>query len=1788
MKRSSLLERLSIAKIPIFQYEFMPTEVHLVSSEPSNVSTIFGSNDKHHIILTGENIKKLPHNFIQACVSNVAEGRSILGYTPDIVFDDNSFIEIVTSQRNTDSALTEAISSKLTKYQALIDSVPDFNIIAVNRSDVLCYHGSINEEHKRIICAAYQQGLNILNEYNHKYKTEEVNLVNQILSTLPKKRKVKEIRDDIPHDDVFHPNLEKKMSFSDYKKKFTSQVIDNGAAIQLAMVIPTNQGIEDAPLAFSETNTMIALWTEALLHFFTHKTKSLDFTTLETLQCLKRNDQIPSIREPQAYDEFRVKLSYDERLELAIRGLWAKKYSDHPILQEKRNRKKNGISWDQSTDDVSMFLDCSSKELLFGCSKFVDAYIREIVLNCKRNIKVMGKFIIRKINNYDAFILIKTTRKSTDDDRPVFYSLLFKNPRFLNSRLFLQPKEYSPQWFYTEFTSLSLRKCEHLIGLDLQLKAHDQGLMEDLDDQYSIKSLMHTSLVLMSDTNELSLFTQQLRYYYMELFSGNNRSIKASEKICEKFPYPVRSRVTLFYIHSLFRIHSTLKQEILNVNQKYSDDESAAKDLLPSVEGLFGFRVMNLTTMLRSSYMCMLKNKDAQNKGHDSKIILNKMLKYEFIHMTKNQKPPKNLSEFKLFDYSEKAIYNESKEYLSSLAQENGMTIDEFKKEIIRRSVLRTPIADLTSTKSTSIVHPNDEHDKRSKVFIELLKLYYNSSHLFSNFLQLYQQFSWDTDRISLFKKNQIGGVREIYILPIILRLLIRCVEDCSRSFCELDRCEKLTDPDSREKFVDMHFMKVHSVTDPETTNYRTLKWSGDMSSWANLFEMRQFEVMIRSMFPIELQPMCIMMTQKMKKKIFRLPDQVIKNFNERPNTELSPELTKLKREYLASNDKVIVGRDSFIMESNMMQGIFHYTSSLYHSIYLKTLCKNINKLFPQAICSYEVSSDDEGLLITIHSEDKEELNTQCNKLKMAFLNLKEKCDLLFGVRTSYVKSTLSFKDLFEFNSKFTLGNCLRSPLVKFIARSVDDNPAETLRDRISSFHQQLRQVRENGGSGSLCHEISKCQKELFLRNLGSEMTWFDEKAMALIDTYKLSYLGYYHIPPATIAGLVGVEYFDWLNCTENELTHKIASKILPRAGLLISDNINLRFDLWKRDKYNNVIENLNIKREFSLNDLDISLNRPYTVETERRLMEIMALAPGIAKCFSRLDRNECVSLSAYLLYTPIFLNKCLSEITLEASTAKLIPLNILFPLETQYQRVRSLSEAKRYKLPLLKMRRSRLGVFYPAVSRNVAFAEVKDMMSSLWFGRGKLSVYNYNRMMKALKDMFPWFDENPEVCLKNSPFDTYLELKAFLETLSKREKPMKMISKADKVGDVLESLLEYDTYHGYRYTIGIVNEEQLNSIAAHQKMSKFEGAFLRWQKLAPFVDERISVLLQEHLEEYKTLPRNEVLSVINSFTKVRASFHSSMALVYGLISHDEFLRLTPNKFKLYIRLNDTTEKIVMKCDGKLAEFIVKNRKSVQSGVVEDLKVNWIKHIAENSLILSGTLKEGLVTIPEQEANFIIKKGVIRMKIGTGESNLISSPSSMGNIPFTINTGHDELNFLLTGWFNYSTSTHFDILKTLLKSKYTKECCRKMLQIAYDKSTIIRIRERADELSDPDVDQVQILREEKTVDELMSLVQSTLDDLMPDEEEEENFGWFEDFMQSTIASNDPTYDADPAQLVNTSCELMVALFSEVLNNHIMSGNKYIRNFLESAGIKPRSRAAIQWTSVSKHKLSLLT
>jgi hypothetical protein len=1592
----------------MIDYEIRGSSVHIEFKTNPERIVVLGSASNPIILNTHDRIRKLPHDLVQACLIGIPEGRRVSGLTPDVVTD-SGIIEVVTRQSRSIEHLERAVGEKVIKYGHLNQPLL---VIGVNPVSVLSSHTQLTPDQEQLILRAYLTGVSILNEY--KALNGSPLEGDDIYFEVPRHDRVVESQffwnEKIPKINVTDP-------YTYHTERTGVEPVSH-----LPMIIP----IEDSEVDFDTHDPLSWFLFECIMK--STKRSDLSLTMLEILH----HDTSYRKKDRGAPDVVKISLDRSMEIKFASRGVNAKHYRNNQEIKSKRLRSKIPIDPSCETGDISDYLGTPisfrmepypldpvdqiegnwklnpmvdivhwTQSQEFHALSTLDKIMYEVALNSHRNVR-RGEFIVKKVPNSPVYVILKPTRYAGNDNPPCHVAVVYKGRQYLGP--FQDSTHLGNGWYYHEWFSVDRQKMSHLRHCQFQFLAFLSTLKEiGIDLTVSKFMLLH----FLVEDRATTTYLQSLRYYYMELYSGSHKD--ASLKVLNKMPEIMRSRLHAYLHQSWLRIHKGL-----SVRQAYTITIDDPEDLdleqvnysMAPVQTPMGFKIKDSSSFLLACYIGYCVNRDKGEMGHDSKAILSKMMKREYEY---RDNVPKLVSPDPqtLFQFNTGAVAL-------------GVNMLKRRVHVDRHELLNsmsTTLSSCLSTKSSNVESceeiPKDlrGYDKRSKVFLELSRVNYNSHRLIECYKEILRE-ARQRPNVSLFRKNQIGGLREIFILSLPFRLMCRIVEDISRHFCSLHESEMLTKDKKKTMFVSNHMRQVKQMRSLYTTTFR---WSGDMSSWAPSLLNDYFKSMYSALLPDSCEDIynliCEVLEIHSTKKMY-LPRSALKSFT--VESELyDPGVNRLKNEVIKSN------RPYFTMHTNMMQGILHFTSSLYHLCLMEMFREKIREQFADCeLCmNFQVSSDDEGVMLTIGHNNKEVLVENARVMQNKFMVIKNTVDHLFGVRTSWEKSTFTNRDIYEFNSKFTFGNEVSSPLIKYTLRSLYDHPSESLHTRVASLYSQVSDVRSQGGSGYLCSTIEHLQNLCIKSNMGSACTWWPDFNEFYSDRCLLSFLGRHWVSPPTISGFVTTNFHDYRVCKVSEESRLLYSSIGVRSGLAYYEEMDVmqRFTLFPRKVYLSRLSKYGLPKTLYIDREDWNLilrKKPQNFLEFQTLLKAYASNPGLAKSFAPLTRSDITRASVYLAYTPIFGRKgdrthSLREVFDLVGEA--IPIQDLFPSHKDFERLMFMSRVKYSVVPIPKPLPFRLHRVFPFGSSEDVVGMWRPTLLYHWFGEP--CRVDADVMMKRLMGLFPWIRSTPEESLAHSPFESFTEMVAFMETWSRGVKIKTILCKG-RGGGVMDvgQLLSLNTVYGHR----LVLSQSADIDEHYDDTFEFESRFSSWEILLSHASPRdtthLSKVMEEDIARISKDHEWDLLST-NYANRHRSSFTLAMLVLNGSLSFQEYLKLHRGKLNVYLKPQEF--------DGSTyygpGEMILKRRDILAVVGVHDTTVTrlstsnvpvWKDILKAMGLkVTDETLIIHRLELPEVHCHGITYNKGLRLRLNNGYSQVFSSPSQVGQnrYPYTGN-----------------------------------------------------------------------------------------------------------------------------------------------------------------------------------------
>lgn len=616
--------------------------------------------------------------------------------------------------------------------------------------------------------------------------------------------------------------------------------------------------------------------------------------------------------------------------------------------------------------------------------------------------------------------------------------------------------------------------------------------------------------IYLEDKRNTSTTLQTLRYVLMTSIS----MYKYYNSVMDKMIMPIRSQLQLYIIKKgisfidkmgKFNLASNFKVGKVHydhLSKTFIDEKGGALLKLPRlISEDTTFPLVDFTENLCEVYFCMLFNKNQDDPTHSSMQILDKMLEGEF---SKEQVKSKNrhlgyLPELSDVEFARLIITQPHTHQFSKRAIEIGSLLftynnhidpdEDFKIAAMAHNVNKT-IDEFATFKSSS-VNERFQYDptkirqnSRRRCISGVMEL------LNQNCMTSSDVFNHSRDQVTsfqIFKKNQIGGPREILILPIEKRISINILETFSKNLCRLDKREMLTHGDIKIKALKNGLYEMRKHEKPRFLlyyNYDKSRWGPTFMPCQFLYMFSRFNAQFPKLFNLITH---LIISHQNKRCLF--PERLLKVWINDPanvRKHVFNDLLQKEKEMMLET-----GRIYFENESNMGQGILHFTSSLLHCGFLSFRDKIYHNLllkhdFKDVDDHRDVVSSDDSL--TIQSLEIHDIPKAKIKI-LLFLKAQYISELLFNMRTSKSKSSISAL-IGEFNSVFFSNLTFFPTLIKFAIAAVHPPNTDSFYRMVKESYISSRQIMENGGSLELYYLSHKMNKryceELYHTNEGN------------------------------------------------------------------------------------------------------------------------------------------------------------------------------------------------------------------------------------------------------------------------------------------------------------------------------------------------------------------------------------------------------------------------------------------------------------------------------------------------------------------------------------------------------------------------------------------------------------------------------------------------------------------------------------------------------------------------------
>lgn len=818
------------------------------------------------------------------------------------------------------------------------------------------------------------------------------------------------------------------------------------------------------------------------------------------------------------------------------------------------------------------FLDFFESTHLGRWSAFWSDVCTELSISLKQNC-TPGEFVIKKVRSYNVLLLIKPTNQSGH----IFFSLLAEK-QFLEhfeESTVLAKFSSNEKYVWTEFKSYSAAKlvngtkaeatCFSLFSYWHEF--HKQPFWMQKDITIDVKRdiwlmTLLTTLISLNDKTKVEEHITLSRFIMMESFV-NLPCIPKPQKMIEKLSIIPRSRLEVWFIKRQLELIERIADGFyfrLNVDEVDEDSEEVKEEGEYYWCNLYNHYtrkpLMDPHQQINLMYLGYLKNKEEPAEANTIADLYDKILIYEnllpklkeFLGLNDPDKP-------EFHEYSRSLITeicNAGEEYLKSRLGEDFRTIleEEILKSLGNVNILKLSTLKASSTFSEKHYTPNtDEKEKISRCkVIEALSDYVKDEILLH---ELMPRVVKDLTKqgcmhIDLFKKPQHGGTREIYVLGIKERLGQCIIETIARCITSHFPSETMTHPNHKYSIPENHSKKAAG----ELGKHITVTTSDDAKKWNQGHFVTKFAHMLCRLTPKYMHPAIFKILRVWMKKRIMIDQRLLDIFTKFSTSTFTQETMnqmkegfwgKLKNHWSKPNKRYIE------TTTGMMQGILHYTSSLFHTLYLTYLTNHIKFYIEdymkkegyndKVVISFMQSSDDSAVMISFPNYDASAAGLMF-QLTAIFFNWKKTFSPFFGIYDS-IKSTTQTPYMVEFNSEFFFFNNLFRPTFRWLAAILTISEQEGIAQRQEEMSTLLTSLLEGGASYGLVGLAQLAQLMLHYRLLGLGVTSIASNYFDLVLTMPDPALGFFLLDNALCPGLAGFNYNLWIAVCKTRLRVK-------------------------------------------------------------------------------------------------------------------------------------------------------------------------------------------------------------------------------------------------------------------------------------------------------------------------------------------------------------------------------------------------------------------------------------------------------------------------------------------------------------------------------------------------------------------------------------------------------------------------------------------------------------------------
>nr|AKF42411.1 L protein [Punta Toro virus] len=1066
----------------------------------------------------------------------------------------------------------------------------------------------------------------------------------------------------------------------------------------------------------------------------------------------------------------------------------------------------------------------------------------ELSASVKQHVKP-GQFIIKRLLNSPLIMAVRPTSSKSH----IFVSFgLIKAYHAMDIETGNVFKSYidAGDLFITDFVSYKLSKLTNLCKCSSLMECSsnfwieafnyaiwDSAKLLAADRSPGVKEasfMIKLSLLTLLEDKAVTEELQTIQRYIMMEGFVSQPELPKPHKMLNKVPGVLRSELQVFLFWRVIKSMKRISESPFLLSKRNGQI---------SWSGLFnplsGNDVRSLQAVISSCYNGYFKNKEEETEPSSLSKMYKKIIELEhlcpeddkYLGMSDPEDP--KMHEFSRSYLKQSVLHG--KDLLKRMYGQNFMEqIDrQITREVASLSLERLATLKATSNFNESWYEYKDVKDKnytREKVLVRMSEIAKDGKtlaiHAFNDCMNAVE--SRGCMHICLFKKQQHGGLREIYVLGAEERIVQSLIETIARSIGRFFPSDTLCNPNNKMKIPESHGLRARKHCKGPVWTCAT---SDDARKWNQGHFVTKFALMLCEFTHPKWWPIIIRGCSMFTNKYMMMNLQYLRILDSHMELKVEDQFVQdLFKAYHGEVPQTWMdpGKTFIKTKTGMMQGILHFTSSLLHTLhqeFVRSLTFRIfnMKVHPEMsysmVCDMMQGSDDSSMLLSFPAKDEPTI-MRCKMAAAICFRMKKNLGVYLAIYPSE-KSTSNTDFVMEYNSEFFFHSQHVRPTIRWIAASCSLPEVETLVARQEEASNLMTAVTEGGGSFSLAYSIQQAQCTLHYMLMGMGVSSLFSEFKKAIAKWKDPGLGFFLLDNPYCAGLGGFRFNLYKAITRTSLKRlyayfmkKVRSvsedeqleacSVSPGGAIILSSSLK-----WgSRQKYLKLRSRLNIPDNW----IDLINENPSVLYRAPRTSEEIMLriaekvhSPGVVSSLSTGNAvAKVMASSVYFLSASIFQDSNKQEFSIMESS-KYSLLQKMMAYDGFENNLELTMEDILFLFPNIDDLQQLDCIVYDRcqiqVAQRVSHKEntqtkitvfeghqnlktpAEYMVSDKWFGtmKSKIGSSGFENEWSKLKTIITWLTDTPAATLEKSPLSNHVQIRNFFSRMESKPRTVRV-----------------------------------------------------------------------------------------------------------------------------------------------------------------------------------------------------------------------------------------------------------------------------------------------------------------------------------------------------------------------------------------------------------------------------